>query len=829
MFNSLEIRTIDSMPTQPRVLRRITASVLLVLNFCLAPTTMASFPVIYRSHPLGVVRGEEATLTFYGERLGDAHFALADLPGIEILDVKSVDAKSATVKLKTFPGLANGLYPIRIVTHSGISNVRLIGVGTMPIVQEVEPNGDFEKPQVVALNSTVEGIVTREDMDYFQVELAEGQQITAEIEAIRLMYTIKNRNIFDPYIAILDEDRFEVASSDDSSLLSQDGVFTFTASKSGKYRMVVRDSSFGGSPLAGYRLHVGTFPRPVAVIPGGGQPGEMLSVTWISIDGSRKETKVLLPTDPMDQFGIFDSTADDRSSPSPNWVRVNELPVQMEQEPNNNHREAPDFKVPAAFCGVLDSDGDFDNFGFDCVKNEKFRVQVFARELLRSPTDAVINVFGPDGKTIVSSDDIGRRRDPYVEFTAKVDGKHTIRIYDHLRGGSDLHHYRIEVERAHPKMELELKEIRRDESSVASIPVGGQTAIMAQVKRKDYNGPIELSVEGLPEGITATTFPIPAGRPEIPVLLSADSTLDPIAGFFRLVGKSDQKNPNAKSQFRQVHKLVLGQNRRDLWKFTTSHSAFAVCKKAPFQIEVVQPKTPLVRQGSKNIRVKIVRDEGFDGAVRIRTIYNPPGIGINNSRSIAKDRNEVEIPVTANGRAVIGKWPLIFLANFPQANGNADIATPAITLDVRDLYFKYEFPKVAAEQGTEATIPVTLSVSRPYEGEAEIQLVGLPNGVTSPAATQMITAETTTVNFPVVVANDAKPGKHKTLVCTARIKVGDETIVQTTGTGEIRIDKPLPPKKGGPMPKMEARKTDSKKPVTSKPPSRLEPLRKMKE
>ena len=794
----------------------------------MAVPAWGSFPMVYRCQPLGVVKGEETTLTFYGERLNNAFDALADLPGIEILEVKAVDNKTITVKLKTDPQLANGLYPIRIVTPTGISNLRLIGVGSMPIVQETEPNNDFAKPQVISINSTVEGIVKREDIDHFQVELKEGQRITVEVEALRIAYTLRNRNYLDPFIAILDQGRFEVASSDDSSLLAQDGVCTFKAPADGKYTVIIRDSAFGGSPLSGYRLHIGTFDRPVATIPGGGVPGEKLTATLISIDGTQQKTEIELPKDSQEKFGVFGKSEGNPMSPSPSWIRVSELPVQMETEPNDNHRKSPDYKIPAAFCGVLQADNDFDCFGFECKKNEKFRIQVYARKLLRSPIDAVVNVFGPDGKTIISSDDVGREKDPYIEFSSKVDGKHTVRIYDHLRNGSDLHHYRIEVERANPTFEIQLKEIRRDEASVVAVPVGGHTAVMAQVKRKDYNGQINFSVEGLPEGLTATTFPIPPGRSEIPVLISANQSAKPIAGFFRLLGTGDEKNPKVVGQFHQTHKLVLGQNRRALLEFTTTHSAYAVSTKAPFKIEITQPKSPIVRQGGKNIHIKIIRDEGFDKPVRIRTLYNPPGIGINNGKSIAKDQTEVEIPLSANNGAALGKWPIIFMANYPDPQGTRDIATPAIVLDVQDLHFTYEFPKVAIEQGTDAIVSVTLNIKRPYTGEAEIQLVGLPNGITSSAAIQKITPETTVLNFPITAAKDARVGKHKTLVCQARIKVDGETILQTTGTGELRVDKPLPPKKNAPPPKPKAKKPEPAKPAAPKPLSRLEQLRQMK-
>ena len=262
-----------------------------------------------------------------------------------------------------------------------------------------------------------------------------------------------------------------------------------------------------------------------------------------------------------------------------------------------------------------------------------------------------------------------------------------------------------------------------------------------------------------------------------------------------------------------------------MWSYDTERAAMAVTEKAPFTIELVQPKTPIVRSGSKELLVKIVRDEKFDGVVSLRTLYNPPGIGVNNSRRIEKGKSEARIPITANGSAAIGQWPLIMVASYPTANGTAYISTQEIMLDVQESMFKYEFPKAAGELGSEAPLAIKMEVLREYPGEAEVQLVGLPKGVTSPAATQKITKDSKVVTFPIVIAKDAKVAKHKTLNVQTRVKVGDETIVQTTGTGELRVDKPLPPKKNAPKP---AAKAVAKKPAAPKALSRLEQLRQAK-
>ncbi|TWU23036.1 hypothetical protein Pla52o_25700 [Novipirellula galeiformis] len=806
---------------------KVNVFVPLLLTAVIASSSLAALPQVTRLSPLGVRRGEEVTVVFQGARLKDAHQVLTDVPGITILEVKPLDNAKVEVKLKADEKLAPGLYPVRLVTKSGVANLRLLGVGSMPVVQEVEPNNDFNAPQVIELNSTMEGVVEREDVDHFQVKLKAGDTLNVEIEGLRLTYSLNNQNILDPYIAILNEGRFEVASSDDSALLQQDGACSFTATEDGTYTVLVRDSSFGGSGLAHYRLHVGTFPRPVAAIPGGGVPGSTLNAKLIAQDGSVTEASVQLPSEAHDQWAVV--TENEKGiSPSPNWVRVNELPVVMEQEPNDDRAKAPESTVPAAFCGVIEKEGDFDCFAFPCKKGERFRVTVYARNVLRSPLDAVLNVFAPDGKTLVSSDDVGTNVDPFVEFAAAVDGVHSVRIYDHLRGGSPIHHYRIEVASAVNEFDLSLAELRRDYPETISVPIGGQVAAMVNATRRGYNGEINMELEGIPENITVSTFPMPAGRGEIPVLLTAKPDATHTATLFDIRGKGDEANAGVTGELKQMHQLVLGQNRRPMWGYETDRAAIAITDAAPFQIELVQPQTPIVRDGNKSLLVRIKKNEGFDEAVSLRTLYNPPGVAVNNSRKIDKGQTEVEIPITANGGAAVGTWPVIMVASYPTDNGTAEIATPPIMLVVEPQLFKYTFQRAAAETGTEATVAVELEVLRDLPGEAEVELVGIPNGVTSSAPIQKITKESTSVIFPITIAADAKVGNHKTMVCQSRVKVGDEVIFQTNGTGEIRIDKPLPPKKDEPAKVAEKPKPAEAKPAAPKPLSRLEQLRQMK-
>ncbi|MEL7263943.1 MAG: pre-peptidase C-terminal domain-containing protein [Planctomycetota bacterium] len=776
-----------------RTLPRLAAFALLALS---CYPCLAAVPVVTRLEPLGVRSGQETTITLHGARLKDAFDVLSEREGIEILEVKPENNAKVTVRLKVAEGAKNGFYPLVVATKTGLSNLRLLAVGSMPIINELEPNSDFASPQKIENNVTVEGVIQAEDQDFFAVDLKKGQRLTVEIAGVRIASTPRN-NFVDPFIAILDAKRFQVATSDDHPLLQQDAVCSFVAPEDGTYTVLVRDSSFGGNGEAHYRVSIGSFPRPMSMFPGGGQAGEMLAAQQLNIDGSITDGEMQLPSMVNGRFPVMTSI-EGQHSPSPNYIRISDLPNQMEAEPNENMRKNPTLvQIPAALCGIIQEPDDKDYYAFDVKKGRRYRVQVVARKTLRSPLDSVCYVYNEKFGRVAGNDDSGGP-DSYFEFVAAADARYHLGIYDQLRGGSPLHQYRVEIREAKPTVQVGLKELMgREVTMVVPVPRGSQMAFVATVQRKFFDAPVDIEITDLPAGITAKTFQTPKGRPEVPVVLTVEDPQAAHAATLASMKPSSQINESTKIDGNASvrHKLVLGQNRREIWGWDSNKVAVSVADAPPFKITLHQPQVPIVRDGSTSLKVSIERNEEFDGPVYLRTLYNPPGIGINNSRKIDKGKNEVLIPITANGGAQIGTWPIVLLARYDTDNGQTYCSTQAIDLEVQDRLFQFTFNRAASELGKEGEINVGLQFNREFEGTAEVELVGFPKGVSSTAAKQTVTSEMENISFPITVAKDARVGNHKTLNARGTISSERGTIMQTQGTGEIRIDKPLPPKK----------------------------------
>ncbi|MAI34358.1 MAG: PPC domain-containing protein [Rubripirellula sp.] len=793
-----------------------------LLFFGITGTAQAYKPDIVSSTPRGMQRGTTQTVVITGSRLSDSRQIIVDREGINVKSVKPVSASKVEVEFEVPADSAPGLYPIRLVSETGLSNVMMFSVGVLPNVEEKEPNSEFATPQVIEKNVTVEGAIAREDEDYYVVELKEGESLTAELEGVRIKKGRSNP-FFDPYVAILNSERFEMATSDDAPLLQQDCLCSMRAPADGKYIIVVRDSSFGGNNDR-YRLHVGSFPRPIAVVPAGGPPGALIDMTFVSATGDAWIEKVQLPSQPQEAFPLV--VANDQGvSPSPNFIRVQEMPNVVEQEPNNSFKESTVGALPGAFCGFIGEPGDTDFFSFEAKKDQTVSINLFARKILRSELDGVINVYNAAGSRVGGNDDSGGP-DSRLDYKIPADGVYHVSVNDHLRNGGAGYAYRLEVQLVKPDLVLTLPDRQRYVATQINVPQGNNAAVMINATRQRVGGAIDISGLNLPEGVTITPIQMPANRTTVPLLLSATPEAKLDGRLVNFVGKITD-NPT-EGRYTQRHQLLIGQNNSVVYDYNADRAAVSVIKASPCSFEIVQPQVPIVRNGSMELVVKVERGE-FEGDIPIRMLYNPPGIASTGSVTIPKGKNEAKISVTANSSAAIGDWPIIVYA----VVGGNEIATMPATLAIEDRLFAFEFPKTSTELNAEADVLVDVEVLRDFAGTCELELVGLPAGVVCEKSKVAVTKDTEQVSFPVKVSEKARVGQHKTLVVRATVSNDQGIIKQTQGTGTLQVDKPIPAPvtKPKPAPAKPTAKPAAKPPapVKKKPLSRLEQLRLMRQ
>ncbi|MBI5863198.1 MAG: PPC domain-containing protein, partial [Planctomycetes bacterium] len=570
----------------------------------MAPSLFGGAPDLQSITPAGVQRGTDAQLVFSGARLEDVQGILFYRPGIA---VKKLAVEGAVVKAdcSIAADCVLGEMPLRLRTASGISDLRTIWIGALPVVAEAEPNNDFAAPQAVPLEVTVSGVITNEDVDHFVVQAKHGQRITAEVEGMRL-----GRAMFDPRVAILDAKRFELASCDDSTLLLQDPVASIVAPADGSYVVQIREASFGGGNACAYRLHIGTFPRPTVCFPPGGTAGQSLTAQLRGDAAGDIAATITLPGERLDPFAYFPSDAAG-AAPSPVWVRVVNYPCVVEQPgaPASQASQPAAPAPPIAFEGVLDAPQQADVLRFHATKGQVLDVRCVARAL-RSPLDAVIDIMDASGAVRASSDDVGGA-DPSLRFTAIADGDLSIRVRDQRGRGGPLFVYHLEIEPPQPSISAALERLdgRRPQFLQSlSIPRGGQMAAMIRVERKEVDGPAVIEPAELPKGVTLIADELPAGQALLPVVFqaAADAPLD--GGLYRFGVRLKREGGDVVGQLRQTMPLVIGAPNDTVYYQTTVDSlAVAAAEPTPFRVQLVVPPTGVLRDGAAQLKVIVER------------------------------------------------------------------------------------------------------------------------------------------------------------------------------------------------------------------------------
>ncbi len=782
---------------------------------------LASFPQLNLILPRGVQRGGERELVFHGARLKDAEQIFFYSPDpFEVRKLEAVDDNTIKVLLMIPDNVSLGEHLVQIRTRSGISEYRSFMVGALPVVDEKEPNGSLEEAQAIEMNVTVHGTCENEDVDFFAVKATKGQRISVDIEAMRL-----GSYLFDPYIAILDKDRFELAAVDDSPAALQDGVLSVLAPEDGTYYVQVRETSYGGNGECRYRLNVGHFPRPTAVYPAGGKAGEPTAVQYLgdaagplAQDIAVRAEQGMMKLFPSDANGICPSAITFRSSPFGNA---------LEQEPNQEIATANPVDATLSFNGIIGQPGDVDCFKFAAKKGQVFDVECFARRI-RSGLDPVINIYYADGRSIAGNDD-SRGPDAYIRFQVPEDAEYVVRVADHLGRGQVDFVYRIELQPIVPSLTLSIPRIDRYSQTRQTIfvPRGNRFAVLVNASRSNFGGELKLDDSVLPPGMKMVAQNMHASLSQMPVVFEAAADA-PIGGkLAKFEASHVDPATGIRGHFQNNADFILGPpNNAVYYNGQVEQLAFAVIEELPFQVEIVQPKAPIVRNGTMQLKVQLKRAEGFKEAVTVEFPFRSPGIGAGSSIQIPAEQNEAVYTLNADGNAAIGTWPIYVIAQGNIPGGPAWASSQLATLEVAEPYTNASLARAACEQGETAQIVCTLAPNKPFEGEAIARLQGLPPNA---VATEMkFTAETTELVFEVKTTGETPVGNHKTVFVELVTTVQGEPVQMRGGGTEFQVAAPsAPPPPPPPMPAAAAAPMPmpTPEPPKEKPLTRLEKLR----
>ncbi len=496
--------------------------------------TAGPIPYVESLFPFGGQRGKTAEIEVTGRNL-DGTTKLA-------LDIAPTAPRSQEIRVKT---------------PRGFSNLIPFNVSEFGEVMETEPNDEVAKAQVIAAPLVVNGrIGTAGDVDRFKFKSDKDQKLTLDVAAGRFGSKL------DALLVVTDTNGAVIAQNDDTS--GSDARIELDAKKDAEYLIAIRDLTDRGGDRFGYRLGI----RP----PTAGA-GPSFSAMFLGDTTRVYREGVAKIRCEVTRAGGFDG---------PVRFNVEELPVGIFAEalviPNMPHsglllitatKDAPlgsfpirvvasgviggkNVAVPASplsgdrpvrqgYLTVLDTvpfSLDVTTLGAAMEQNQAGTVEVFAQrkegfvgeikivaEGFSAGREAATRSFSGGDGVIKAGENTGR-----IKLTPKMDSEIGIRTVvvrgEAMAEGRQVVNYTQPVPVSVTQFPLVLSSTL-PRLSLTVLPPGsdsaaGEAETKIRVERRaGFGGEVELSLEGLPEGVRSELPKIPAGVGEISMKLFA--------------------------------------------------------------------------------------------------------------------------------------------------------------------------------------------------------------------------------------------------------------------------------------------------------------------
>ncbi|HET6882389.1 MAG TPA: PPC domain-containing protein, partial [Pirellulales bacterium] len=593
-----------------------------------------------------------------------------------------------------------------------------------------------------------------------------GQRIVFDVLAQRLGSALR------PVITLFNSSGHELAQQMTASRdIAPDNRLIYTFRESGSYFLRLRDLTYTGADFAVYQLRVGTIPFATAMFPLGGKRGSKTPVTFTG--GSLEQPLVYevdLTQSPLWQITRLQVPLADDLLTAPAWFAAGDLPEALEAEPNDEPSQAQPQNLPISLHGRIDRPGDRDLYRFHAAAGTKITLRVAAQQL-GSPVDAVVTISDATGKELLSLDDrqpTPREApivrvietppvdDPLGEFTATVEGDYLVAVEDRFGNGGPEYGYRLDLAPAESDFDLmvqpaDVSAARSQQpqrpggpvqatysgigSGSLSLDRGGAGSFVVRAFRNGYNGPIELSLEGLPEGVHAASASIAGGQNETTVTLTADFAAASTAGMVRVIGLAPAEGAAPERRRLAMQPVVFsalpvnGGLQRSL-----SEVAVAIGVRGAELAIQASFVGQLVPGGKAKVQLAAQRREGYAGKIEVK-FANLPADLTAPAADIAPEQNDAAVEVVAGADLTPGIHRLVVEATM-RVDGKQEPVVALFPLDFEVLPLAtLELKQQQLDLAVGSSAVVEVNVRRNVADPTPIELVlsGLPKGVTAAA------------------------------------------------------------------------------------------------
>jgi hypothetical protein len=552
------------------------------------PGSAVPVPRLFTISPAGGKVGATIEITWTGENTEEPQGFYFSHPGFKAepvpppppapADPKKPSAPQPITKFKVTipPDAPPGIHDIRLVNQWGISNPRAFVVDTLREVAEKEPNDDVPQAQRVEINTIINGTIrSPTDVDYFVFAAKKGQRVLLEC----LAATIDSRLLAG--IELYDSSGRQHAAG--HAFHDQDAFVDCTLPQDGDYYIRLTEFTHTqGSAEHFYRLKISTTPWIDAIVPLAVEPGKKANLTVYgrnlpggqldptAVDDGRVLEKVAAEVDvlaepaalerfsfrgqlsPMmagiDGFEYRIRNAAGFSNPF--FLSLASAPVIVEKEANDTSAAAQPITPPCEVSGCIDKCRDRDWYVFSAKKNQVFNLELFGQRLGSSADFYLVVRNAVTKQDIVELDDnadvlhplkfYSRTDDPpSYRFVAPAEGKYQVMVSsrDSDTKAGPRRYYRLRIGPEKPDFRLIVMPADDTRPDGFCLRQGGNELYTVMVLRRDgFAGPVKLTVEGLPSGVSCVPQVVGPNLRQTSLVLTAAPNAPLITGQIKVKG-----------------------------------------------------------------------------------------------------------------------------------------------------------------------------------------------------------------------------------------------------------------------------------------------------
>jgi hypothetical protein len=685
-------------------------------------------------------------LTVVGDALAPGGEVFSAIPG-KIEEQPGGTAGQVTYKLEIRPDAAVGVYPIRLRTPGGLSNVLLFSVGDLPETAEAEPNDNFPAisplagaaastaapptTAALALPSTVNASAVGTDQDVFRLVGKKGERMVLEVEAQRI------GSLLDPAIHLFNASGLELGLADDTPGLGIDCRLDVTLPEDGDYFAVVHDSKYAGGNPGQYRLKAGTLAYAETAFPLGWQRGRDVEVELLggTLAGPLK-TKVRTDATAGQGRMFLGVPVSGPQARLPFRFVLGDAPELV--EPQTDSLDARVFKDAGVMNGRIARPNEVDRYKFPAAAGQSWNFEIEAANL-GSPLDAMLTVTGPQGNVLASADD-GNGLDPRVQFGVPGGIDHVVVAVEDLhRRGGPLFAYRLKA--LSPRTDYSLQVLPAGSQPppgvppaappsgppAVNIPRGGLAVVQVNVVRNNYNGPIQLTIPETATGLTAEDGLIAAGANTGLLVLTAAADA-PLRAFDLEI--SGQGGAATQPMVRPA--ATIGRNPMAMADAFVARVPAAICEAPPVRFNVAERNIKILHGHNRPLKITVERGAGATEAINVNSTGLPLFSIGGTAGIVAKDANELTLTLTQNPELpVLGTFPMQLTATTQAGGRQETIQLPVVKVEVvRPFALELLTRNATITNGSKQRVAAIVRRESPFDGVVKVGPAGsLPQGV----------------------------------------------------------------------------------------------------